>query len=206
MKIVFFGDSITDMSRERETDGTPRSLGSGFVRIVADSLMQEAGRYEIINRGISGERSVDLYARIGRDVWQYKPDVLSILVGINDIWHEKYNNGVDIARYKKTVSAMVEETKERLPQTRIILCEPFVLHGSESDAFGFERLDKIRDYAVAVKEIADRYGAAFVPLQEDLQKAVGRYDVKEILYDGIHPNVVGAGIIARKWLDIFNKE
>lgn len=203
MKIVFFGDSITDASRDRESDGTPRSLGSGFVRIVADSLLRDAGKYEILNRGVSGNRSVDLYARIGLDVWNHKPDVLSVLVGINDIWHE--NNGVDLARYKKMISAMVEETGERLPETRILLCEPFVLHGTASDAFGFERFTKIYDYAAAVKEIAARYGAEFVPLQETLQAAVGRYGTKDVLLDGIHPNVVGAGIIAQKWLDVFRK-
>ena len=82
MKILFFGDSITDMRRSRDSDGV--HLGDGYVFFVAGDIKREDPSIEIINRGISGDRVVDLYARIKSDVWNHKPDVLSILIGIND--------------------------------------------------------------------------------------------------------------------------
>ena len=79
-------------------------------------LKDDPTKHEIFNRGISGNRVVDLYARIKSDVWNLKPDVLSILVGVNDVWHElDIANGVDIERYERIYGMMLEETLERLP-------------------------------------------------------------------------------------------
>ena len=102
MKIVLFGDSITDMGRDR-INNQPNYLGSygcGYPIFIAGELYkQDPTKHVIYNRGISGNRIVDLYARIKMDVWNLKPDVLSILIGINDIWHEIGDkNGVDIVR------------------------------------------------------------------------------------------------------------
>ena len=96
MKILFFGDSITDAGRNREAPESISGLGVGFVRVVADRLIgKTANKYEILNRGNSGNRIVDLYSRIKMDCWNYAPDVISILIGVNDVWHElKRKNGV----------------------------------------------------------------------------------------------------------------
>ena len=83
MKILFFGDSITDMDRRKDIDGRAFGYGVGYVNSIASTLMYEnPEKYEIINRGISGNRIVDLYARIKTDVWNLKPDVISILNSI----------------------------------------------------------------------------------------------------------------------------
>ena len=115
MKILFFGDSITDASRERETDFGLKSYGFGYVRAIAGNLLLDnPNKYEIINRGIGGNRIVDLYARIKKDLWNEKPDFLNILIGVNDVWHEIANqNGVDIVRFEKVYRTIIEETKER---------------------------------------------------------------------------------------------
>ena len=89
MKILFYGDSITDMGRDREMSENAFALGlglgTGYVNFVAAELMNESPKkYQFINRGVSGNRSVDLYARIKSDCWNYQPDVWSVLVGIND--------------------------------------------------------------------------------------------------------------------------
>ena len=206
MKLVFFGDSITDMRRDRDTDDNLFGLGFGHVRIIADRLLRKPNKYSIINRGIGGDKSVDLYARIERDVWQEKPDVLSILVGINDIWHMQWKNGVDMGRYEKVMRAILEETKAKLPNVKIVLCEPFVLHGNESDDFGFEDMNKIREYAKVCNHLSCEYKTIFLPLQDKLDEAAKIYGEQNILYDGVHPNTFGAGIIADLWLDIFEKE
>ena len=115
MKILFFGDSITDMGRSRECDKPSQihSYGSGYPIFVASDLYREnPNAHEVFNRGISGHRIVDLYARIKKDVWNLKPDVLSILIGINDVWHEvSYQNGVEVERFEKVYRMIIEDSK-----------------------------------------------------------------------------------------------
>ena len=122
-KIVFFGDSITDFGRNHESDDRDSSLGFGYVRIIADRLVSEKpGEIKIYNRGTSGDRIVDLYARIKRDCWNLEPDVLSILIGINDIWHEiDVENGVDLARFERIYRMMIEDTLRYNPNSLRIL-------------------------------------------------------------------------------------
>ena len=98
MKILFYGDSITDAGRTRDLDIPNKGLGGGYVTYIANQLFEKSlSDYDIYNTGISGNRIVDLYARIKIDCWNIKPDLLSILIGINDIWHEvKRQNGVEI--------------------------------------------------------------------------------------------------------------
>ncbi|MBQ3502163.1 MAG: hypothetical protein IJA72_00665, partial [Clostridia bacterium] len=103
MKIVLLGDSITDMCRNRETpDSQPFSFGMGYPFVLNSKLYEKKPLgYEIINRGISGNRIVDVYARIKKDCWNLQPDLISILIGVNDVWHEiESENGVDVERYE----------------------------------------------------------------------------------------------------------
>ena len=207
MKIVFFGDSITDMSRVRNSDGKVESYGDGYVFFVAGKLLSEnPQKYEIINRGISGNRIVDLYARVKGDVWNQQPDVLSILIGVNDVWHElsENPNGVDLTRWEKMYRMLIEDTKERLPNTKIMILEPFVLRGTKTDYDNrYETFVKVKDYAAKAKEIARDYGLTFVPLQEKFDEAAEKFGGEYYLYDGVHPDVAGAALIASEWLKAF---
>ncbi len=209
MKIVFFGDSITDMNRVHNSDGKVESYGGGYVFFVAGKLLSEnPQKYEIINRGISGNRIVDLYARIKGDVWNQEPDVLSILIGVNDVWHElsENPNGVDLTRWEKVYRMLIEETHERLPNTKIMILEPFVLRGTKTDYDNrYETFVKVKDYAAKAKELAEEYGLTFVPLQEKFDEAAEKYGEKYYLYDGVHPDVAGAALIAGEWLKAFKK-
>ena len=113
--ILFQGDSITDAGRSREDDA---NLGLGYPTLVKGELgFEYPGRYTMLNRGISGNRVVDLYARIKADIINLKPDVMSILIGVNDVWHELGgHNGVDAEKYFKIYSMLIEEIKEALPE------------------------------------------------------------------------------------------
>lgn len=207
MKIVLFGDSITDMGRDRNSDLGAFSYGHGYSNAITSQLTKEnPKKYEIYNRGVSGDRSVDLYARIKKDVWNLAPDVLSILIGINDVWHDFYANpnGVDLARYEKIYRMIIEETKERLPDIKIILCEPFVLKGTATEE-RFEQFEKVKDYAKAAKQLAEEYGLYFLPLQERLNEAAEKFGAEKFLYDGVHPSLAGAGLIADEWLKLFKE-
>ena len=203
-KIVFLGDSITDMGRNRGNDFTPFSYGVGYVGVVASQLTKNApGVYRIYNRGVSGDNVAQLYARLRSDVWHLQPDVLSILVGVNDVWHELDCMGVDIVRYEKIYRAIIEETKEKLPNVKMILCEPFVLKGTET-ASNYDYFLQVKDYAKVVKRLAEEYGLYFLPLQDKLDEAAAKFGAEYYLPDGVHPSISGAGLIADEWMKLFN--
>ncbi|MGN0822530.1 MAG: SGNH/GDSL hydrolase family protein [Candidatus Gallimonas sp.] len=213
MRIVFFGDSITDMGRNREFNKSTEiwSYGSGYPMFVAGSLYGEnPQKYEVINRGISGDRVVDLYARMKADVWNLQPDVLSILIGINDVWHEiGGKNGVELDRFEKVYRMMIEDTKKALPDLKIVLCEPFVLEGSATVEEGtdkYQRFCEVFKYAAVVKKIAKEYGLYFLPLQEKLNEKAAQYGGEHYLYDGVHPIVAGAKLIADEWVKLYQEK
>lgn len=207
MKILFFGDSITDAGRSRDGDFKQANYGLGYVRAVAGALLSENPlKYQIINRGISGNRVVDLYARIKSDVWNLQPDVLSILIGVNDVWHELgSHNGVELDRFEKVYRMLIEDTKAKLPDVKLILLEPFVLNGTATQE-RYEGFLEVKKYAELVARLAKEYGACFVPLQEKLDEAAAKYGVEAYLSDGVHPAVAGSQLIAEEWLKVFKKE
>ena len=205
VKIVLFGDSITEMGSKRDTDQDIWTYGVGYPIIIASNLYREnPAKYRVLNRGISGNKSVDLYARIKPDVWNEKPDVLSILVGVNDFWHNIWGCGVELKRYEKVYSMIIEETLERLPDITIILCEPFFLHGIVPDE-NYEKFSAVFDYAETVKSLAEKYKLLFLPLQEKYNKAAECFGAEKYLYDGIHPTVAGATLIADAWLKLYRE-
>ena len=208
MKILFYGDSITDMARRRECDNlsdTAFAYGVGYPVFIAGELHQQPDRYEVINRGIAGDEIVNLYARACADVWSYEPDVVSILIGINDLYHQvSLKAGVELERYIQVYKMLLEDTKKRLPNVKFVLCEPFVLKGVATEAI-YDHFLQIKDYAAAVKQIAEEYGAYFLPLQNVLETATAAARQDTYLYDGIHPTAAGAKLIADEWLKLFRE-
>lgn len=204
MKILFFGDSITDMGRNKELPDGIWTYGSGYPIFVASSLYRENPvKYQVVNRGISGDRVVDLYARVKCDVWNLRPDVLSILIGVNDVWHEiSGGNGVELNRFEKVYDMLLADTVAKLPDTKIVLCEPFILKGTQTTG-NFDRFQDVYDYAKAVKKLSEKYGAYFLPLQEVFDKAAAKFGAEHYLYDGVHPMVAGATLIADEWIKLF---
>ena len=208
MKIVLFGDSVTDAGRDKNVDFTLASYGHGYAKFVAGELLtQDPTKYQIYNRGNSGNRVVDLYARIKKDVWNLQPDVLSILIGVNDVWHDllDVSNGVDLPRFEKIYRMIIEDTLERLPNVKIILCEPFVLEGTATQE-ALERFLEVKEYAKVVKKLAIEYGCNFLELQEDFTRKASEFGPEYYLSDGVHPNIAGARLIADKWMQLFNAQ
>ena len=205
MKIIFYGDSITDMNRARERDYKATGYGVGFVNTIAGTLKYEdPTKYDILNRGIAGNRTTDLYARIRKDVWNQNPDVVSILIGVNDVYDEiYYHNGIEYSRFEKMYRMIIEETKARLPNVKIILCEPFTLTD-----FATEEITavyhEVKRYAALIKTLAKEYGCGFVALQDKFEEVAERFGAEYYLYDGIHPDIAGAKLIAEEWLKVFN--
>ena len=132
IKILFQGDSITDVRRNKEEPTAPNGMGSGYPLLLKARLnYEEPGKYEIRNLGISGNRVVDLYARMQRDILNIRPDILSILLGVNDVWHglREDPNGVSADKFERVYDWMIREIQEALPATKIMILEPFVLPG-----------------------------------------------------------------------------
>ncbi len=204
MKVLFLGDSITDMGRNRECDNVRK--GNGYVFFAAGDIKREDPSVEVINRGISGNRIVDLYARIKSDVWNLQPDVLSILIGVNDVWHEiGSQNGVELDRFIKVYDMLISDTLKVLPKVKIILCEPFVLKGTATEE-NYERFLQVKEYAKAIKGLAEKYSLEFLPLQDAFDKAAAKTQASDYLYDGVHPDVAGARLIADEWMNLYNEK
>ena len=215
MKIVFFGDSLTDMYRDRNSTDPcePFGYGMGYPAHIAAALYSEDPMgYEIVNRGNGGNRVVDLYARVKSDVWNLKPDVLSILIGVNDVWHDVINgNGVEIDRFEKVYKMLIEDTLKALPDVKIILCEPFFTDGKATVDTpeipnNHETFCKVYEYAKVVSRLAEEYGLPFLPLQEKFDLSGKKTDPKYYLYDGVHPAPAGAKLIADEWLKLFRQK
>ncbi len=207
--ILFQGDSITDCERKRED---PASLANGYPRLVAADIgFDNPNEYTFYNRGISGNRIVDLYARMKIDLINLKPDYLSILIGVNDTWHEiNKQNGVDTAKYERVYSMLIEEVKAALPDIKIIILEPFVLKGSatvstEEIPDRWERFDTdVREKAASARRVAEKYGLKFVPLQDKFD-ALDKEHEGIWTADGVHPTVFGHELITREWLAAFDE-
>ena len=209
MKILFFGDSITDAFRNRDHQVYHyyAKLGSGYVNQVASELLfEDPTKYEVFNLGISGNRSVDLYARVSRDVWAYEPDVVSILVGVNDVWHKQSGNGVELERYRQIYKMLIEDTIKNLPNAKIMILEPFILEGTETITKKDWIFEDVYKYASVAKEVANEFNLTFVPLQSVFNEKIKKYDAKYYSVDGVHPTLSGATVIAKEWIKAFKKD
>ena len=208
--ILFQGDSITDCGRKADFG---RNLGHGYATLVGAALgAAEPYQYRIVNRGIGGNRIVDLYARMKVDMINLKPDYMSILIGINDVWHElDSKNGVDAAKFEMVYDLMVSELKAALPDLKIMILEPFDLPGSGTTSEETpERYPEFRSEtllrAQAAKRIAEKHGLVFVPLQEVFDKANADAPTPDYwLVDGVHPTAAGHELIKQAWLKGFEQ-
>jgi lysophospholipase L1-like esterase len=199
--VLFQGDSITDCLRDRTRSwpNDPAALGAGYVgRLAGDLLAESPGAgWQFHNRGISGDRSVDLLARWRRDTLALKPDLVSILVGVNDTWHEFLNgNGVPVARYAELYRMILADTRAARPGVRLVLGEPFSLPGGD---FKAEWVPELRERATVVRELAREFSAAFVPYQQMFDEARSRYSAAELAADGVHPSPLGHQLMAQAW-------
>jgi len=204
MKILFQGDSITDAGRNRDDEN---SLGTGYPNLIKAELgFLFPGEYTFVNKGISGNRIVDLYARIKNEIINLKPDVMSILIGVNDVWHEFHENpnGVEADKYFKIYSMLIDEIKEALPDIKIIIMEPFVLNGTGTEAHWDTFKAEVKKRAEKAREIAKKYNLTFVPLQDKFDEAAKKASNDYWLRDGVHPTVIGHELIKREWIKAFN--
>ncbi len=201
--ILLQGDSITDSGRDRKRQDNAndaRAMGRGYALLAAAQLLAEQRDTElkIYNRGNSGNKVFQLADRWDKDCLALKPDVVSILIGVNDIWHKlggRYDGTVEI--YERDYRALLERTRRELPEVKLIVCEPFVLRcGAVNDTW-FPEFDS---YRTAAKNVAKAFNAVFVPFQTVFDKAIQDTPPAHWAADGVHPTMAGAQLMAQAWL------
>lgn len=201
--VLFQGDSITDAGRSREKAGVPNEqpgLGHGYAWFAAGELLVDRPGDEltIFNRGISGNKVFQLADRWQGDCLDLKPNLLSILIGVNDLWHTldgKYQGTVEI--YERDYMALLERTRKALPKVKLVVCEPFVLRCGAVNEKWFPQFDL---YRAAAQRVAHAHKAIFVPFQSMFDQAIRYAPAQEWANDGVHPTASGAALMAHTWL------
>lgn len=198
--ILFQGDSITDGNRGRNQD-LNHIHGHGYQYILASEMYADNfdKNIEVVNRGISGNRISDLYGRWQEDCILINPTIVSILVGINDL-NFSFENGIvsDPQRYRKIYRLLLDEILEKKPDTLIVIMEPFFGISQNVEYSNFMK-QNVSAYSQIAKEVAEEYGAVFVPLQDMFDEYAQTTDIFNMLWDGVHPTTGGHQLIARRW-------
>ncbi len=193
---LFQGDSITDANRDDENQDN-FGLGCGYAFLLAsDFEKNNKGSIKFINRGVSGDRITDIYARIKEDIINLKPDYMSILIGVNDVSHQlTMNCGVSPKKFRMIYEMLIEEIREDLPRIKIIIVEPFILKGTATEKLWDVFDTEVRKLAEISMLIAEAYELDFVPLQSEFDKLSSDGDMRYWSVDGIHPTSAGHQVI-----------
>ena len=199
--ILFQGDSITDGGRDKKNQiaNQQKALGAGYAWMAASHLLIKNPQLNLTihNRGISGNKVHQLANRWDKDCLDLKPDILSIMIGVNDIWHGlngKYEGTVKT--YEDDFLSLMERTRKALPKTQFVICEPFVLRCGAVNEKWFPEFDR---YRAAARKVADQNNATFVPFQSMFDEAVQYAPPKHWAGDGVHPSSHGASLMAHFW-------
>ncbi len=199
MKIVFFGDSITDCDRDRNDE---KSLGNGYVKILADKLrpIYPDMDIELINKGISGNEVCDLLARAKSDVIDLHPDVVVIMIGINNVIHQfKVGKILDFDQFEKDFTALLKTFKDaKIP---LIFLEPFLLPAPDK-----KRMRQLFNRELEIiNRIGLEYADEFVAYDEMFNGLALTIPYKQYSEDGVHPTYDGSHIIADQAIKAIRK-
>lgn len=204
MRYLFQGDSITDAGRGNYEN--PGDMGCGYPRLLEAELTFEDRAAEVLNCGISGNRVVDLLARWKKDCLNLKPDVVTILIGVNDVWHEfGGHNGVRAELFGKVYRLLLEETFRALPQVKVILMGAYVIHGPATDGDWDVFDSEVKARRDITRKLAEEFGLGYVDLQEAFDRACGDAPAAHWSGDGVHPTAAGHMLIARTWRETARK-
>ena len=198
MKILFQGDSITDAGRDKRNY---HDLGKGYPKYAVEHLKElfPDADFEFINFGISGNRTCQLFDRLYKDAIEFQPDVISILIGVNDVWHRFGGDRIETtdAQIETNYRAILERLRAQT-NAKIVMIEPYVLD-CEKAAHLREGVDRVR---VIVRKLADEFADVFIPLCDLFDEAI-KTQPEPLYYsgDGVHPNANGAAFIGKHYSD-----
>lgn len=198
--IVFIGDSITDADRDLPAY---RPLGFGYVHFTANMLWARYPQLDlnIINSGVGGNTIRDLKGRWRRDCIEHKPDILSVLIGVNDVWTQ-YSDAeylpfaVYLDEYESTYRQLLAKVRQRC-DCRLILMEPFMFCDDAENPM----LRCLRGYIDVVGKLAEEFDAVVVGLQKRIDELVKQVPAEKFSDDMVHPHVWAHGWISQQWFD-----
>lgn len=202
-KLVLIGDSITDCERARPVgEGLFGAVGKGYVSLLEGLLgaIHPAHAIRIVNMGISGNTVRDLKARWQTDVIDLKPDWLSIMIGVNDVWRQydlprQKEIHVSPRTYEQTLLELARKTRPKLQG--LVIMSPFYIEPNRADAMR-ARMD---EYGALARKVAGKTDALFVDTQAAFDAVLAHMHPNAIAWDRVHPNVIGHAIIARAFLN-----
>ena len=199
-RILFQGDSITDGNRGRGTDPN-HILGHGYCFILAAKFGAGcAGRHlTFLNRGISGNTVLDLEQRWAKDTLELKPDLLSVLIGVND-----NGKGVTVERYEQVYDKLLTAALAANPKLKLVLCEPFGLPLGAKKAIFATWNPGLQQRRAVVARLAAKHGAALVRFQQVFEDACLRAPADHWIWDGVHPTYSGHQLMADEWVRTVN--
>ncbi len=201
-RIVFAGDSVTDMGSANPVgEGLFDSLGQGYVRMVDNWLaaFYPHIKVRVTNSGISGNTSRDLLARFDRDVVDLNPDWVSVCIGINDVWRQFDNPAIPDSHvlpeeYERNVEAMILKVKGKVKG--IFILSPYIMEPNSADMMRA----RMNEYVEICRRLAEKHGCVFVDFQKLYEDYCSIRHSSYIAWDRIHPNEVGATLMAREFL------
>lgn len=199
MRILFQGDSITDGNRGRSQDPN-HILGHGYAFIIAAKFGAAFPERNLtfINRGVSGNKVTDLAARWKADTLELKPDLLSVLIGVNDAGFitSKKDPLMTAETYEQGYDQLLRDTQAALPSVRFVLGEPFLVPADSNSA----RWEEIKKMQAAVARLAQKYHAPVVHFQQMFDAACQRAPAKYWVWDSVHPTYSGHQLMADEWV------
>ncbi len=203
--IVFQGDSITDANRKREiTDANNlEALGYGYTYISTLKLLCDHAEKNLViyNRGISGNKVTDLLDRWEKDCLLLKPNVLSILIGVNDFWSTLKGGTNTPDAFLRKYEELLDRTRQRIPDCKIILGEPFAIKGV---MFVDDKwYPQFKEYQQAVHEVSSKYKTVLISYQSHFDKAQKKASGSYWAVDGVHPSLAGHQLMSQCWLSKF---
>lgn len=203
-RILFQGDSITDGGRGRGNDQN-HILGHSYAFLVAAKYGAAYPERELtfLNRGISGNKIPDLAKRWQTNTIDLKPTVVSILIGVNDIWHP-LNAGQEVSaeKFEEGYDKLLAETVAALPDAKIILCEPFITRGKANSEKWEVWQGHAQRFQGIVAKLGDKYHVPVVKLQHVFDEACKRAPAEYWVFDGVHPTYAGNQLIADEWVRV----
>lgn len=204
-RLLFIGDSITDMKWGRNEKDRNHYLGHSYVYLIAARLGVDMplAKFEFFNRGHSGNRIADLKSRWQKDVIEMKPDLLSILIGVNDRVVDK-NKKFAADQWEANYRHVLTQSRAANPMLKIVLLDPFVLQSGWYMTKGGQwdvsraQIDQMR---AIIAKLAKDFDAVHVPMQDVFDAAAAAVSPEQWIWDGVHPLPQGHELIARRWLE-----
>tara|TARA_B100000282_G_scaffold288393_1_gene257000 strand:- start:225 stop:1016 length:792 start_codon:yes stop_codon:yes gene_type:complete len=208
-RLLFQGDSITDMKWGRNQKDRNHYLGHSYVFLLASRLgveMPEA-KLEFFNRGVSGNKVSDLRKRWQKDAIEMNPDWLSVLVGVNDVSQGR-GEPVDLKKWEEDYRYILNQSRTANPKLRIVLMDPFVLRMTRlnSDVQWNHWRGEIDKLSKIVFRLAEDFNAVHIQTQRIFDQATKRTSPQHWIWDGVHPLPQGHELIARNWLQAVSED